>query len=134
MARPAQSGPAVRRDSFDPHRQDDRCGEISSFRRARLDRQQPSWDARSSAGLEGRFGRCVARKALGRRWPVFSHPVKYVPVLMSEPRVTTGISGLDNVLAGGLPARRLYLVQGDPGVGKTTIGLQFLLEGERRGE
>ncbi|MCA1827709.1 MAG: ATPase domain-containing protein [Myxococcales bacterium] len=53
---------------------------------------------------------------------------------MSEQRVTTGISGLDDILAGGLPARRLHLVQGDPGAGKTTIGLQFLLEGVRRGE
>ena len=48
--------------------------------------------------------------------------------------ISTGIEGLDDILAGGLPARRFYLVQGDPGVGKTTIGLQFLLEGERRGE
>jgi circadian clock protein KaiC len=53
---------------------------------------------------------------------------------MAEARVVTGISGLDDILAGGLPPRRLYLVQGDPGVGKTTVGLQFLLEGERRGE
>jgi circadian clock protein KaiC len=41
---------------------------------------------------------------------------------------------LDDVLCGGLPCGRLYLVQGDPGVGKTTLGLQFLLEGVRRGE
>lgn len=53
---------------------------------------------------------------------------------MAESRVSTGIEGLDDILAGGLPARRFYLVQGDPGAGKTTIGLQFLLEGERRGE
>src|ERR1700682_4491294 len=48
--------------------------------------------------------------------------------------ISTGVEGLDEVLCGGLPARRLYLVQGDPGVGKTTLGLQFLLEGHRRGE
>ncbi|HET7787696.1 MAG TPA: ATPase domain-containing protein [Myxococcales bacterium] len=48
--------------------------------------------------------------------------------------VSTGIDGLDDILAGGLPPRRLYLVQGDPGSGKTTLGLQFLLEGRRRGE
>jgi circadian clock protein KaiC len=41
---------------------------------------------------------------------------------------------LDNVVGGGLPANRLYLVEGDPGVGKTTLGLQFLLEGVRLGE
>lgn len=49
-------------------------------------------------------------------------------------RVTTGIPGLDEVLCGGLPANRLYLLQGDPGVGKTTASLQFLREGVRRGE
>lgn len=45
-----------------------------------------------------------------------------------------GVPGLDAVLDGGLPARRLYLIQGDPGVGKTTLAMQFLLEGARRGE
>lgn len=53
---------------------------------------------------------------------------------MGPPRVATGIAGLDDILGGGLPARRFHLVQGDPGVGKTTVGLQFLLEGRRRGE
>jgi circadian clock protein KaiC len=47
---------------------------------------------------------------------------------------STGIQGLDDVLRGGLPRNRMYLVQGDPGSGKTTMGLQFLLEGQRRGE
>jgi circadian clock protein KaiC len=49
-------------------------------------------------------------------------------------RCATGIEGLDHVVGGGLPANRLYLVQGDPGVGKTTLGLQFLLEGVRLGQ
>lgn len=49
-------------------------------------------------------------------------------------RCPTGIEGLDAVLAGGLPSNRLYLVQGTPGVGKTTLALQFLLEGARLGE
>src|SRR3954452_20756748 len=49
-------------------------------------------------------------------------------------RCPSGIEGLDNVLAGGLPRDCLYLVQGDPGSGKTTLALQFLLEGVRRGE
>jgi circadian clock protein KaiC len=52
----------------------------------------------------------------------------------SPPKVPTGVPGLDDVLAGGLPRGRLYLVEGDPGTGKTTLGLQFLLEGARRGE
>jgi circadian clock protein KaiC len=46
----------------------------------------------------------------------------------------TGIAGLDHILRGGLPKNRVYLVEGDPGVGKTTFALQFLLEGARRGE
>ncbi|HYL05206.1 MAG TPA: ATPase domain-containing protein, partial [Thermoanaerobaculia bacterium] len=49
-------------------------------------------------------------------------------------RASTGVPGLDYVLDGGLPAGRIYLVQGDPGVGKTTMAMQFLLEGARRGE
>ena len=50
-----------------------------------------------------------------------------------RPVAPTGIPGLDDVLSGGLTKNRIYLVQGDPGVGKTTLGLQFLLEGARRG-
>jgi circadian clock protein KaiC len=46
----------------------------------------------------------------------------------------TGIAGLDDVLRGGFPPNRVYLIQGDPGSGKTTLGLQFLLEGARLGE
>lgn len=49
-------------------------------------------------------------------------------------RALTGIAGLDAVLAGGLPRNRLYLVEGTPGTGKTTLALQFLLEGQRLGE
>ncbi len=46
----------------------------------------------------------------------------------------TGVSGLDDILRGGLPRRRIYLLQGEPGTGKTTLGIQFLLEGRRLGE
>jgi circadian clock protein KaiC len=52
----------------------------------------------------------------------------------SDERARTGIPGLDLLLAGGLPARRLHLIEGDPGTGKTTLALQFLLEGRRLGE
>jgi circadian clock protein KaiC len=49
-------------------------------------------------------------------------------------RASTGIQGLDAVLGGGLPRNALYLIHGSPGVGKTTLALQFLLDGARRGE
>src|SRR6266550_8105832 len=49
-------------------------------------------------------------------------------------RVATGIAGLDQILGGGLPQDRVYLVEGDPGSGKTTLALQFLQEGIQRGE
>lgn len=47
---------------------------------------------------------------------------------------STGIAGLDDVLSGGFPANQLYLVEGDPGTGKTTLALQFLLAGRQLGE
>jgi circadian clock protein KaiC len=49
-------------------------------------------------------------------------------------RSLTGVPGLDDILFGGLPSRHLYLVEGDPGTGKTTLALQFLLEGLKHGE
>lgn len=51
-----------------------------------------------------------------------------------DDRAATGIAGLDLILNGGLPRNRVYLVEGDPGVGKTTLALQFLLTGAARGE
>src|SRR5687768_7912330 len=49
-------------------------------------------------------------------------------------RSKTGIVGLDDVLHGGLIPHRLYLVDGDPGSGKTTLSIQYLLEGVKNGE
>ncbi len=48
-------------------------------------------------------------------------------------RVSTGIGGLDEILGGGLPANHLYLLDGEPGTGKTTLALQFLLAGAAAG-
>lgn len=47
---------------------------------------------------------------------------------------STGIDGLDSVLKGGLPRNRMYLIQGEPGTGKTTLALQFLLDGVQKKE
>src|ERR1700755_1635358 len=49
-------------------------------------------------------------------------------------RAATGIAGLDDVLAGGLARNRLHLLEGSPGAGKTTIALQFLMQGAAGGE
>jgi circadian clock protein KaiC len=49
-------------------------------------------------------------------------------------RVSTGSVGLDNILGGGLDADRMYLYEGRPGTGKTTLALQFLVEGVRQRE
>ena len=56
------------------------------------------------------------------------------PPNTSLERSRTGIPGLDDVLGGGLIPHRLYLVDGNPGSGKTTLALQYLLEGIKHGE
>ena len=52
----------------------------------------------------------------------------------AAPSVSTGIEGLDHILGGGFTPNRLYLLEGEPGSGKTTMGLQFLLAGVQAGE
>ncbi|MEW6055343.1 MAG: ATPase domain-containing protein [Bdellovibrionota bacterium] len=52
----------------------------------------------------------------------------------ADRRYLTGVEGLDAILDGGLPQERLYVIQGAPGTGKTTLALQFLLEGVRQGQ
>ena len=49
-------------------------------------------------------------------------------------KATTGVEGLDDILSGGLSRRHVFLLEGSPGTGKTTISLQFLIEGAMRGE
>src|SRR6185312_1828733 len=53
---------------------------------------------------------------------------------MNHTHASTGIRGLDDVLVGGFPRNHLFLVEGHPGTGKTTMALQFLLAGQRDGE
>ncbi|HOM28120.1 MAG TPA: ATPase domain-containing protein [Deltaproteobacteria bacterium] len=53
---------------------------------------------------------------------------------MENDRVSTGISGLDEILDGGLIPGRTYLVRGGPGTGKTTLGLHFLVSGKAKGD
>ena len=56
---------------------------------------------------------------------------------LAEPRAVkakTGISGLDDILSGGLSRGHVFLLEGAPGTGKTTVALQFLLEGAQSGE
>ncbi|HEX8124967.1 MAG TPA: ATPase domain-containing protein [Allosphingosinicella sp.] len=52
----------------------------------------------------------------------------------TDTKAATGVAGLDDILAGGLRRGRVYLLEGSPGTGKTTIASQFLLEGAVRGE
>lgn len=54
--------------------------------------------------------------------------------MASTQRCSLGIPGLDTILHGGLPQGRLYLIEGQPGSGKTTLSLQFLMEGVSKGE
>lgn len=49
-------------------------------------------------------------------------------------RCSSGCPGLDDVLGGGLPVGHIYLIEGEPGTGKTTLALQFIAEGLKRGE
>src|SRR6187402_3667514 len=49
-------------------------------------------------------------------------------------KARTGIWGLDNILSGGFSRGHVFLVEGAPGAGKTTVALQFLREGARAGE
>ncbi|NJE61523.1 recombinase [Thermococcus sp. 21S7] len=55
-------------------------------------------------------------------------------LLKSLDRVSTGVPGLDDVLSGGFLPGRTYLIVGPPGSGKTTLGIQFLVEGAKNGE
>lgn len=55
-------------------------------------------------------------------------------MVTNDTRIRVGVPGIDDILNGGLLPGRLYLVEGSPGAGKTTLALQFLLEGRNLGE
>jgi circadian clock protein KaiC len=85
-------------------------------------------------------------RARGMSWPIpsfLSRGFSPLGAMMTEqdtvgeedqPRISSGSMGLDHILGGGLDANRVYLYEGQPGTGKTTIAFQFLLEGVRLGE
>ncbi|HEY6769318.1 MAG TPA: ATPase domain-containing protein [Candidatus Sulfotelmatobacter sp.] len=56
------------------------------------------------------------------------------PADHADPRISSGCIGLDNILNGGFSRDRIYLVEGDPGAGKTTLALQFIRDGVGKGE
>src|SRR5512133_361341 len=56
------------------------------------------------------------------------------PLEPAMSRCSSGCAGLDDVLGGGLPIGHFYLIEGEPGTGKTTLALQFVAEGLKRGE
>lgn len=55
-------------------------------------------------------------------------------ILKSLERIPSGVPGLDDIIGGGFLPGRVYLITGPPGSGKTTIGIQFLVEGAKNGE
>jgi circadian clock protein KaiC len=57
-----------------------------------------------------------------------------IPATVYLPRASTGIVGLDEILSGGVTRNRMHLLEGNPGTGKTTVALQFLMRGAEQGE
>jgi circadian clock protein KaiC len=63
-----------------------------------------------------------------------AEPESKSPSQDTSERASTGIRGLDEIMNGGFPRNHFYLLEGEPGAGKTTIALQFLMEGAKNGE
>ena len=62
--------------------------------------------------------------------------MEYMPKIVDDlpTRIDTGVQGLNDILSGGLPAGQMYLLEGTPGTGKTTIALQFIRTGILAGD
>lgn len=56
------------------------------------------------------------------------------PTTIGGENISTGVPGLDDILAGGYSSNRIHLIEGQPGAGKTTLALQFLLAGQKEGD
>jgi circadian clock protein KaiC len=90
---------------------------------------------RNTAHLKGRHNLVIERGGI-RVFPRYSQEIADAepPPALDVSRLPSGIRGLDELLGGGLLRRSATLVAGSPGVGKSTFGLQFILEGAARGE
>lgn len=88
---------------------------------------------RNTAHLKGRHSLVIGRGGL-QVFPRYSAETMQTPPLELGVRLTSGIPGLDRVLGGGLLRRSATFIAGSPGVGKTTFGMQFVLEGAALGE
>src|SRR3954462_15932262 len=83
-------------------------------------------------GAEPPSARAMACARISRREKDRVSPMDSNAILL--PRASTGVEGLDFVLGGGFARNRLHLLEGNPGTGKTTIALQFLMAGAAAGE
>jgi circadian clock protein KaiC len=63
----------------------------------------------------------------------YRHPMNNSEVVQPT-RISTGVTGLDDILGGGLPVGQMYLLEGTPGTGKTTLAMQFIMQGIESGE
>ncbi len=90
---------------------------------------------RNTAHLKGRHEMEIAQGGI-RVYPRYTAfgPIEPPPPLELTERLGSGVSGLDALLGGGLLRRSVTLVAGGPGTGKSTLGVQFLIEGASRGE
>jgi len=88
---------------------------------------------RGSSYSQGSHAFDVTREGI-QVYPRLVSPVEAAAYKRNDERIPSGIPGLDQMLAGGFPAGTATLVAGPTGSGKTTMGIQFIVEGLRRGE